>query len=94
MKSFPDQLFQLLDEHADVMYFETRKVIVQSLILMRNRGLIEVVPLLKKLFTYFRINDKHLRALIFTHIISDISACNEKKANEVVFAKIHELMLR
>ncbi|KAK8813218.1 hypothetical protein WA158_002810 [Blastocystis sp. Blastoise] len=84
MAEFPDKLFQLLDENAESMHLDTRKTLVQSLILMRNRGLIEIIPLLKKLFSYFRINDKQLRALIFTHIISDITSCNDKKINDSV----------
>ena len=45
---------------------DTRISIIKVLILMRNKGLIEVIPLLKSFFHYFRINDKQLRALIYT----------------------------
>lgn len=73
-----------MDEHAEVMHRETRIAIVRVLILMRNKGLIEVIPLLKSLFHYFRINDKQLRALIYSHIITDISSANKGKTNENV----------
>ena len=77
-------LFNLMDEFAEVMHRDTRTNIVKVLILMRNKGLIEVIPLLKSLFNYFRINDKQLRALIYSHIITDISSANKGKINENV----------
>lgn len=77
-------LFNLMDELAEVMHRDTRISIVKVLILMRNKGLIEVIPLLKSFFNYFRINDKHLRALIYSHIITDISTANKGKINENV----------
>lgn len=78
-------LFNLMDELAEVMHRDTRISIVKVLILMRNKGLIEVIPLLKSFFNYFRINDKQLRALIYSHIITDISSANKGKINENVF---------
>lgn len=76
-----------MDELAEVMHRDTRINIVKVLILMRNKGLIDVIPLLKSFFNYFRINDKQLRALIYSHIITDISSANKGKINENVFLK-------
>ena len=73
-----------MDELAEVMLRDTRINIVKVLILMRNKGLIDVIPLLKSFFNYFRINDKQLRALIYSHIITDISSANKGKINENV----------
>ena len=84
MADYPNTLFNLLDEYAEVMDKDTRLNIIKVLILMRNKGLIEVIPLLKSFFHYFRINDKQLRALIYTHIITDISSSNKGKTNENV----------
>lgn len=85
-------LFNLMDELAEVMHRDTRISIVKVLILMRNKGLIEVIPLLKSFFNYFRINDKQLRALIYSHIITDISSANKGKINENVFDYLSYLM--
>ena len=63
---------------------DTRLNIIKVLILMRNKGLIEVIPLLKSFFHYFRINDKQLRALLYTHIITAIGSANKGKVNENV----------
>ena len=76
-----------MDELAEVMHRDTRINIVKVLILMRNKGLIDVIPLLKSFFNYFRINDKQLRALIYSHIITDISSANKGKINENVILK-------
>lgn len=76
-----------MDELAEVMHRDTRINIVKVLILMRNKGLIDVIPLLKSFFNYFRINDKQLRALIYSHIITDISSANKGKINENVVLK-------
>ena len=84
LADYPSLLFGLMDEHAEVMHRETRIAIVRVLILMRNKGLIDVIPLLKSLFHYFRINDKQLRDLIYSHIITDISSANKGKTNENV----------
>ena len=73
-----------MDEYAEIMHRETRLAIVRVLILMRNKGLIDVIPLLKSFFHYFRINDKQLRAVIYSHIITDISNSNKGKKNENV----------
>ena len=73
-----------MDEMADVMNRDTRIVIIKVLILLRNKGLIELIPLLKSFFHYFRINDKQLRALLYTHIITAIGSANKGKVNENV----------
>ena len=73
-----------MDEMADVMNRDTRIVIIKVLILLRNKGLIELIPLLKSFFHYFRINDKQLRALLYTHIITAIGSANKEKVNENV----------
>lgn len=92
LKDYPSMLFNLMDELAEVMHRDTRISIVKVLILMRNKGLIEVIPLLKSFFNYFRINDKQLRALIYSHIITDISSANKGKINENVFAYLSSLI--
>lgn len=84
MKDYPTILFGIMDDMADVMNRDTRVCVVKVLILLRNKGLIELIPLLKSFFHYFRINDKQLRALLYTHIISVISSANKGKVNENV----------
>ncbi len=55
---FPLQLTELLVEHADSLHADVRRVVAQALILIRNRGGIEALPLLKVCFRLFRVKDK------------------------------------
>ncbi|KAJ2712837.1 Severe Depolymerization of Actin [Coemansia spiralis] len=73
---FPGQLIALLERHYPVLDAELRKTIVQALILLRSRGLVENVQVMPLLFTLFRCRDKKLRKLLSTHIVSDVKAAN------------------
>ncbi|KAK8811227.1 hypothetical protein WA538_005386, partial [Blastocystis sp. DL] len=92
LKDYPSTLFSLMDEMADVMNRDTRIVIIKVLILLRNKGLIELIPLLKSFFHYFRINDKQLRALLYTHIITAIGSANKGKVNENLNRQLKSFM--
>jgi protein SDA1 len=61
LAAFPLQLTELLVEHADALHADVRRVVAQALILMRNRGGIEALPLLKVCFRLFRVKDKLVR---------------------------------
>lgn len=82
LAEFPLQLVTLLTEHADVLQAGVRHALVQALILMRNRGLIQPVPLLKLFFSLFRVRDKFLRQLLFQHIVHDIRTLNHEKRDD------------
>lgn len=77
-KEFPEQLCNLLEEHAYNLKPELRKVIVWALILIRNRHLITPTRLLSLFFKLFRVPDKGLRKDIYAHIVSDIKNANKK----------------
>lgn len=47
-----------------------RRALVQSLILMRNRGQLSPTQLLPLLFKLFACNDKQLRDMLFRHIVA------------------------
>lgn len=72
MAAFPQQLLDLLSEHAAILEPEVRRATAQALMLLRNRGLVPAVPLLRNFFNLFRVKDKYLRELVFSHIVSDI----------------------
>ena len=61
LATFPLQLTELLVEHADALHADVRRVVAQALILMRNRGGLEALPLLKVFFRLFRVKDKLVR---------------------------------
>jgi protein SDA1 len=76
LSEFPSQLISLLEKNAATLDGETRRTVAQALMLMRNRGAIEPLGLLKTFFGLFRVQDKYLRELIFTHIVNDVRNIN------------------
>jgi protein SDA1 len=84
LKDFPSEISALLSEHYLTLDRELRKVMVRALILMRNRGLCEPVPLLKLCFLLFRCPDKELRQLLFKFIVSDVRNMNKNSLNHRV----------
>lgn len=79
LKDFPSQLAELLESNANSLAPELRKVLVQALILLRNRNLLNPISLLSLFFKLFRIKDKPLRELLRSHIVADIKRSNAKK---------------
>ena len=78
LAGFPAQLFALLAERADALAGDVRRTLVTSLILLRNRGLLEALPLFRALFPLLRVKDKFLRDLVCQHVIADVRAMSQK----------------
>ncbi|ETW05290.1 hypothetical protein H310_04244 [Aphanomyces invadans] len=72
LAAFPQDLVYLLEKHAAVLEASLRKTLVQALILMRNKNIVDALVLLKLFFELFRIPDKRLRELVYSHIVYDI----------------------
>ncbi|CAI5734275.1 unnamed protein product [Hyaloperonospora brassicae] len=81
MAAFPQQLISLLRDHYLVLEPDLRKTLVQSLMLLRNRGLIDAITLLKLFFELFRCPDKRLRELLYKHIVADLRQLNATSRN-------------
>ncbi|KAF4315694.1 hypothetical protein BBO99_00008562 [Phytophthora kernoviae] len=81
MATFPEQIMGLLRDNYLVLEPELRRTLVQSLMLLRNRGLVDVITLLKLFFELFRCPDKRLRELLYKHIVSDIRQLNATSRN-------------
>ncbi|KAJ3114522.1 Protein SDA1 [Phlyctochytrium bullatum] len=80
-KEFPTQLMELLKKHHSVLAPSLRKSMVQALILLRNKNVIESMTLMPLFFQLFRVKDKELRKLLHSHIVSDIKNSNAKAKN-------------
>lgn len=80
--AFTTQIMDLLDTHYALLDSNLRKVLVQSLILMRNKKQIEALTVLPLFFRLFRCQDKQLRQLLFRHIVTDIKNSNKHSRNE------------
>ncbi|KAF0684282.1 Aste57867_23746 [Aphanomyces stellatus] len=72
LATFPQDLIHLLERHSAVLEATLRKTLVQALILMRNKNVVDALVLLKLFFELFRVPDKRLRELLYSHIVYDI----------------------
>ncbi len=70
--NIPQEIYALLFDHCEGLDPFLRKTLVQALILMQNRGVLQRAELLPALFRCFRCADKELRRSVFTHIVSDL----------------------
>ena len=75
----PTQLAALLEEHHDALDSELRKALLQALILLRNRNMMQPLALLQLCFRLFRCHDKTLRTRLSTYVIADLKHVNLKR---------------
>ncbi|GAM26493.1 hypothetical protein SAMD00019534_096680, partial [Acytostelium subglobosum LB1] len=81
MAEFPKQIADLLENNCNNLEPDLRRILSKSLILMRNRNMMQQIPLLSLFFKLFRVQDKPLRKLIYSYIITDIKNTNLKTKN-------------
>ncbi|CAO3647454.1 unnamed protein product [Cunninghamella blakesleeana] len=89
---FPQLIVDLLQEHCLVLNPELRKNLVQSLILLRNRAILDNTKLLPLFFTLFKCKDKALRELLYNHIVNDIKNANSKAKNNKLNKTLQSFM--
>ena len=58
----PVALLSLLEQHATTLHLDVRSKLFQALILLRNKGMIDPLILLRLAFKLFSVPDKTLRA--------------------------------
>ncbi|KAF8906010.1 protein required for actin cytoskeleton organization and cell cycle progression [Gymnopilus junonius] len=79
---FPSQISSLLLESYGILSPETRKTLLQNLIMLRNKDVISSIDLLKSLFPLLpRTSSSSLRSYIRKTILSDIKVANQKSQN-------------
>ncbi|CAB0032036.1 unnamed protein product [Trichogramma brassicae] len=92
MKTFPQDLIDILREKNDVLDNEMRMTFCRALILLRNKNMVEPTPLLSLFFELLRSRDKALRAYLKTHIVTDIKNINAKHKNAKVNSALQNFM--
>ncbi|KAJ7273409.1 SDA1-domain-containing protein [Mycena rebaudengoi] len=79
---FPSHLSTLLLENYGTLSPETRKTLVQNLVMLRNKDVITSIELLKSLFPLLpRTTSSTLRSFIRKTILSDIRTANIRSKN-------------
>ena len=77
MAWFPQAITDVLVEHGEVLPGDMRRTLAQAMFLLRNRGVILGLPVIQLCFKLFRLQDKLLRELCFTHVINDMKFLNQ-----------------
>ncbi|KAG2158013.1 SDA1-domain-containing protein [Suillus bovinus] len=81
-KDFPSHLSTLLLENYGTLAPDTRKTLVQNLVMLRNKDVITSIELLRSLFPLLpRTTSSTLRAFIRKTILSDIRTANLRAKN-------------
>jgi len=95
--NLPTELLDLLENHASTLHPDVRAKLISSLILLRNRGLLDPLVLITFCLKLYVVNDKPLRLTLTTYIVNDIKTINKTKKNERinrgVKAVLHRIVL-
>jgi len=89
-KELPKVIIGALNEHYEVMHPQMRQTLVQALILLRNRSQFPCMETIPLYFKLFRLQDKNLRKIIFTHVIRDIVQMNTKTRSQKINVELRD----
>ncbi|CAN8006254.1 unnamed protein product, partial [Ixodes hexagonus] len=92
MKSFPQEIMDLLKNYSTQLDPEMRMTFCRALILLRNKGLLQPTDLLELFFNLLRCQDKMLRAFLKNHIIMDIKNTNAKRKDTKLNTTLQNFM--
>lgn len=90
----PQQLIQLMETMGSTLNADVRAKLFQALVMMRNKGLLDPLVLLRLCFQLFTINDKPLRAALQQYIFTDIKNINTKKHDEKLNRSIQAVLFK
>ena len=91
-EEIPISLLQLLEMNATTLHFDVRMKLLQALILLRNKSMIDPLILLKLAFKLFSVPDKTLRGSLGEYIFNDIKSINATKRNEKLNRNVQAML--
>ncbi|CAL8111419.1 unnamed protein product [Orchesella dallaii] len=94
LTGFPQKLMDALEKHAWEMHADNRMSICRTLILLRNKNLLEPMDLLPLFFKLFQCPDKRLRKCLQQNIIADIKNMNIKRRNNKLNTYLQNFMFQ
>jgi len=94
LTGFPQKLMDALEKHAWEMHADNRMSICRTLILLRNKNLLEPMDLLPLFFKLFQCQDKRLRKCLQQNIIADIKNMNVKRKNNKLNTYLQNFMFQ
>lgn len=71
-KEFADNLFSFLETHPESLRGDIRLQLVQAIIVLHNKEVIDTITAIEHLIPLFRLNDKTTRRCIYGHFINRI----------------------
>eukprot|EP00730_Choanoeca_flexa_P006259 TRINITY_DN12119_c0_g2_i2.p1 TRINITY_DN12119_c0_g2~~TRINITY_DN12119_c0_g2_i2.p1 ORF type:complete len:706 (+),score=234.51 TRINITY_DN12119_c0_g2_i2:3031-5148(+) len=92
LKTFPSEIMELLEHHAEALDPELRQTLCRALILLRNKDMLTSSALLELFFKLFKCRDKVLRDILYKHVVSDIRRLNAKHKNNAVNKTLQNFM--
>lgn len=92
MKTFPQELKEILQTHSITLYKEIRNSLCRALILLRNKNFISPLDLLSLFFELLKCPDKNLRKFLQEHIITDIKNMNAKSKDNKLNSALQNFM--
>jgi len=80
-EKIPVALLELLETHANVLHPDVRAKLLQAAIMLRNKGMIDPLLLIKLAFKLLSVTDKTLRISLVEYVFNDIKTINQEKQN-------------
>ena len=88
----PLKLIELLEVHANTLHPDVRSKLLSSLILLRNRHMLDPEKLLRLAFKLFSVNDKALRITVYDYILNDIRSINTNRTDDRLNRRIQAVL--
>lgn len=92
VRMIPEKLIYLMDNQCQALHPDVRAKLLTSLILLRNREMVEPEVMLRLAFKLFSVNDKALRTSLFDYILNDIKSINSTKRNDKLNRRIQAVL--
>ena len=84
----------MLSEHSLILDAGLRQTLCRALMLLRNKDMLTAFSLLELFFKLFRCPDKHLRGLLYKHILNDIRKMNLKAKQNQLNRQLQNFMYK
>lgn len=85
-------LLDLMESNATTVHPSVRMKLLQALILLRNREMLDPLYLIKLSFKLFSIQDKTLRKSLYEYITNDIKTMNMNTHNDKLNRRVQALL--
>lgn len=89
---FPTVLMELLSQESAGLPSSLRRCLVQCLLLVRKKKLVELEKVLTLFFRLFRVKDKLLREVLYDAIVGEIRRANQPHRNNALNKTLQNFM--